>query len=92
MGETPKLFANNAAVPYAAFNLRDPYYREMASYVAREAALVHILSENLAVDLGCGIGISTLEIAELYGQPKSFCARRPGGKPLRSRWRICRRD
>lgn len=63
MGSTTTIFSGNAAVPYAAFNLRDDYYREMATFVVN-VAKSRLGKKNLGtvVDLGAGIGISTMEI------------------------------
>lgn len=52
-----------AAVPYAAFNLRDPYYREMAQLVV-DAAVNESNHCINALELGCGIGISTMILAK----------------------------
>lgn len=62
--KTPQTF-NNAGMAYAAFNLRDPYYREMARLVMTElkqAGIAKNLDVNSVVDLGAGIGISTMEL------------------------------
>jgi len=58
---TTMVFAGDAAQAYAAFNLRDPYYPEMAGHVLNLALARHG-EEYLgwAVDLGAGIGISTM--------------------------------
>ena len=58
----PQVFSGNAAIPYAAFNLRDPYYREMARFVIRAAEARFGKPLQTVVDLGAGIGISTMEI------------------------------
>lgn len=61
MGTTTGVFSGNAATPYAAFNLRDRYYWESARFVidAAKARLGGKLGN--VVDLGAGIGISTME-------------------------------
>ncbi len=60
----PPVFGG-AGVPYAAFSLRDPYYREMARLVLAEVKQVKRAiggpMEN-CVDLGAGVGVSTMEL------------------------------
>lgn len=60
------VFSGNAATAYAAFCLRDRYYTEMAEKTfglarARLRAAGHALKRVL--ELGCGIGISTMVMA-----------------------------
>src|SRR3989344_3760605 len=62
-----QVFSGNAAIPYAAFNLRDPYYREMARFVIRAAEVQFDKPFEAVVDLGAGIGISTMEILARVG-------------------------
>lgn len=65
---TPNVF-NNAAIPYTAFSLRDPYYREMAELVLNEVRQVSTqtgLSARSCVDLGAGIGVSTLTLSKYF--------------------------
>ncbi|MEK7073542.1 MAG: class I SAM-dependent methyltransferase [Patescibacteria group bacterium] len=56
------VFSGSAAVAYAAFNLRDDYYREMAREVVAAARRANASSVPRAIDLGAGIGISTMEV------------------------------
>lgn len=66
----PQVF-NNAAIPYAAFNLRDPYYREMAELVLNEVRQVSAqmgLTHHSCMDLGAGIGISTLVLSKYFAR------------------------
>lgn len=63
MAETTGIFSGNAAIAYAAFNLRDPYYREMVNAVIHGAQYATGRKNlGIVVDLGAGIGISTMEI------------------------------
>ena len=62
MGTTTQVFAGNAAIPYAAFNLRDHYYSEMARFVIGSAKARLGGGLGAVVDLGAGIGISTMEV------------------------------
>ncbi|MBI2056288.1 MAG: class I SAM-dependent methyltransferase [Candidatus Sungbacteria bacterium] len=65
MVEVTSIFSGNAAIPYAAFNLRDDYYRESARFVIN-AAKARLGKKNLGavVEIGAGIGISTMEILQ----------------------------
>jgi predicted O-methyltransferase YrrM len=65
------VFSGTAATAYAAFCLRDPYYHEMAQTTfglarARLEANGHPLKRIL--ELGCGIGISTMAMANAEEQ------------------------
>lgn len=65
MGTTTQVFAGNAAIAYAAFNLRDPYYPEMARFVieaAKSRLNSTLVTLGTVVDLGAGIGMSTMEL------------------------------
>lgn len=62
MSTTTSVFAGNAAVAYAAFNLRDPYYPEMARFVINAAKAKLDGRLGTVVDIGAGIGMSTMEI------------------------------
>lgn len=71
---TPQVF-KGAAVPYTAFSLRDPYYFEMANLVVTEAqqvakSLNHLVDTHV-VDLGAGIGISTMVARKRF---ENLCA------------------
>lgn len=59
---TTQVFAGNAAVAYAAFNLRDPYYQEMARLVIDAARARLGSAVGIGVDLGAGVGMSTMEL------------------------------
>ncbi|MEK7640422.1 MAG: methyltransferase domain-containing protein [Patescibacteria group bacterium] len=65
---TPPVFAG-AGVPYAAFSLRDPYYREMARLVLTEVKQVSRAingSMQTCIDLGAGVGVSTMELLSSF--------------------------
>lgn len=60
---TTQVFSGNSAIPYAAFNLRDDYYRESAQFVINAAkARLGKNSLGTVVEIGADIGISTMEI------------------------------
>ena len=62
MSQTTSVFAGNAAVAYAAFGLRDSYYPDMARFVI-DAARARLGEEfDRIIDLGSGIGMSTMEV------------------------------
>jgi len=67
MDTITSVFAGNAAVPYAAFNLRDPYYSEMARFVINAAKARLGKTLVTVIDLGSGIGISTMEVLKDLG-------------------------
>ena len=54
--------SENAAVKYAAFSLRDSYYSEMARHVIEAAQSRTNERCRTVVDLGAGIGMSTMEL------------------------------
>lgn len=65
------VFAGNVAVPYAAFNLRDNYYREMARILFHSAIPERVdcyRRMKKVLEIGAGIGISSLVFAELLNE------------------------
>lgn len=70
-GSTLKLFSDvfsgNVAVQYAAFNLRDNYYREMATILIEQVAAKRARPAlQRVLEIGPGIGISSLVFAEKF--------------------------
>ncbi len=64
----PQVFSG-AGVPYAAFNCRDNYYREMARLVLTEVKQVKVAiggPMRTGVDLGAGVGVSTMEMLSSF--------------------------
>lgn len=77
MSTTTSVFAGNAAIAYAAFNLRDPYYQEMARFVVNAAKGRIGSMPRMTLDLGAGIGISTMEILKDLGSDSYVIAIEP---------------
>lgn len=70
---SPNVFSD-AAMAYAAFNLRDNYYREMARLVAHELMQAHDFlgsGGGTICEVGAGIGVSTLELLKIL-KPSHF--------------------
>jgi len=58
-----------AALGYAAFNTRDPYYRNMAERVVARAKVAKQGGFHKVIDLGAGIGVSTRAIYDSLKVP-----------------------
>ena len=64
MTEAPKVLAGGA-IPFAAFNLRDPDYREMPRSVIFSAIVKLGAEPKSVLDLGARIGMNVMEALEL---------------------------
>ncbi len=72
----PSSFVLTMATGYAAFCCRDPYYSEMAAFVCKAAKEQLGRRPKIMVDLGAGIGMSTIQALEIL-EPDTLLAVEP---------------
>lgn len=67
----------DAVLPYVAFSLRDDYYRAMCDYILDEYAMVRSDEPKRIIEIGAGVGVSTLQIRRRYKNLEKFIAIEP---------------